>query len=305
MIELNLDYTLLSRFFGIPTSRLHMYANKDIEEIMKLEEEQGNEKASEYKKILSDPDKLLQIFRLSNIENKYIILRNMSEDDLDDLLPYLKSDQLIKGLQFFTDEKLMALCEALPTEELVGVIFEKFALLDVLDLMKEQSLDKFLQEPDVERKYAQNYFDRLDRESLEQIMIHSFGYEYKDKDRKEYLEKLEGLNEQKYNEFLMSMEKNSKMNLINGIVEQDEDLLLLFKNDDLVRPMDKLMKEDKIKMMSVLEPEFLIPMIQELPIDLTQIVLTQIDPRDFSEILARDFQDILSQVVMFSEDMFG
>ena len=60
------------------------------------------------------------------------------------------------------------------------------------------------------------------------------------------------------------------------------------------------MKEDKVKLMSTLDAEFLVPMIQELPLDLTQIVLTQIDPRDFSEILARDFQDVLSSVVLFS-----
>jgi len=60
------------------------------------------------------------------------------------------------------------------------------------------------------------------------------------------------------------------------------------------------MKEDKIKLMQKLDPEFLVPMVQELPVDLTQIVLTQIDPRDFADILAQDFQDILSSVVLFS-----
>ena len=52
--------------------------------------------------------------------------------------------------------------------------------------------------------------------------------------------------------------------------------------------------------MSTLDSEFLIPMIQQLPLDLTQIVLTQIDSNDFAEILANDFQDILSSVVLFS-----
>ena len=68
----------------------------------------------------------------------------------------------------------------------------------------------------------------------------------------------------------------------------------------LVYLLGQLMKDEKIKLMGGLDQEFLIPMIQELPMDLTQIVMTQIDPRDFSEILARDFEDILSSVVMFS-----
>ena len=88
--------------------------------------------------------------------------------------------------------------------------------------------------------------------------------------------------------------------MINTIVEQDEDLLTLFEPDDLVKPMTLIMKEDKIKMMKNLDKEFLTPMIQELPMDLTQIVLTQIDPSEFAEVIARDFQNILSQVVLFS-----
>ena len=47
--------------------------NKELEEIMELEAAQGNQKAADYKKILSDPDKILDIFKLANLENKYSI----------------------------------------------------------------------------------------------------------------------------------------------------------------------------------------------------------------------------------------
>lgn len=137
MIQLQVDFTLLNKFFGIPISRIAQYENKDIEEIMELEAANGNQKARDYEKILSDPDKLLEIFKLSNIENKYIILQNMSESDLDSLLPYLKQDQLAKGLNFFTEEKLMSMASELPIEEIIGMIFEKFNLFDVLNLMDE------------------------------------------------------------------------------------------------------------------------------------------------------------------------
>ena len=102
MIQLKVDYTLLNKYFGISPQKIPQYANMDFEEIMEVEAQQGNEKAKDYKKILSDPDKLLEIFKLSNVENKYIILQNMSEGDLDNLLPYLSHSQLLKGLEFFT-----------------------------------------------------------------------------------------------------------------------------------------------------------------------------------------------------------
>ncbi len=300
MIQLNVDFTLLNKFFGIPIKRIFQYANKDIEEIMELEAAQGNEKAANYKKILSDPDKILEIFKLANVENKLIILQNLSENDLDKLLPYLTQEQLAKGLNFFTEEKLMEFSSKLPIEELCAMIFEKFSLLDVLSFMDESSMDSFIMEPDVERKYAQNYLETLNQKSLEKIMMHSFGEDFEGKSRDEYLQHLENLDFNKYKEFLVSMERENKINLINGIAAQEPDLVYLLEPSDIIAPMELLMKEDKVKLMSNLDSEFLIPMIQELPLDLTQIVLTQIDPNDFAEILAQDFQDVLPSVVLFS-----
>lgn len=300
MIQLNVDFTLLNKFFGIPINRILQYANKDIEEIMELEAAQGNQKAAEYKQILSDPDKIYEIFKLANVENKLIILQNMSEDDIDKLLPYLTQEQLAKGLNFFNEDKLMEFASKLPIEEIATMILEEFSLVDVLSLMDEEAMNNFIMEPEVERKYAQNYFESLNQKALEKIMVQSFGIEFKDKKRDEYLEHLENMDFKEYKNFLLSMQRESKIGLINGIVEQKPDLVYLFEAKDLIAPMDLLMKEDKVKLMSKLDSEFLIPMIQELPLDLTQIVLTQIDSNDFAEILASDFQDILSSVVLFS-----
>jgi hypothetical protein len=41
-------------------------------------------------------------------------------------------------------------------------------------------------------------------------------------------------------------------------------------------------------------------MVQELPIDLTQIVLTQIDGMDFAKVLSSDYLDAMKSVVLFS-----
>ena len=303
MIQLQVDFTLLNKFFGIPLNKIPQYKNKDIEEIMEIEAQQGNTKAKNYEKILSDPDKIYEIFKLSNVENKFVILQNMSEDDLDDLLPLLKQEDLMRGLNFFTEEKLTALAQALPTEALANMMLEKFNMMDILSLMQEDAMDTFLKQPDVDRKYSQNYFASLDGETFKKLMAKYLGPEYEEKSQKENLEYLDNLNDSKFQQFILSFERNDKMNLINNISSQDEDLIYLFKNEDLVAPMNLLQKEDRIKLMGNLDQEFLVPMIQELPLDLTQVVLTQIDPREFSEIISRDFQDILSSVVLFSTNM--
>ena len=300
MIQLNTDFTLLNRFFGISPSKIHQYANMNFEEIMKAEAEQGNAKAKNYEEILSDPDKILEIFKLTNVDNKLVILQNMSEHDLDELLPLLTNEQLALGLQFFNDEKLLTMTSELPIEELVGMIFETFTITDVLKLMSDSSMDKFILEPDVERKYCQTYFEGLEQSILENIMVKSLGEDYKGKTKDEYLDKLEEMDDGDYNNFLITVERRHKMEMITSITKQDEELLTLFKPDDLIKPMTLIMKEDKIKMLQGLDKEFLTPMVQELPMDLTQITLTQIDPNDFAEVIARDFQNILSEVVLFS-----
>ncbi|MBR1618077.1 hypothetical protein IJ670_08005 [bacterium] len=300
MIQLNVNFTLLNKFFGVPASKIPSYANKDLEDIMKIEASQGNVKAQNYQKILSDPDKLLEIFKLSNLENKLAILQNMSESDLDELLPYLKHEQLVLGLNFFTEEKLVSMSKELPIEELANMILTKFAIMDVLMFMDDSSMNQFIEQPDVDRKYSQAYFEQLGQKQLAMILTNTLGEDFTDKSQDESLEYLNNLDDSKYKRFLLSMERNDKMNLIAGICAQEPELVYLFKNDDMIQPMNMLMKEDKIKLMGNLEDEFIIPMIEELPLDLTQIVLTQIDARDFSEVLARDFQDILSSVVLFS-----
>lgn len=301
MIQLNLDFSLLNKFFGIPVSRIAQYENKDLKEIMELEEQQGNKKAADFEKILSDPEKLFQIFKLSNIENKYIILQNMSESDLDNLLPYLTEDQLALGLYFFTDEKLIEMTKSLPIEELALLVFEKFSTAVVLSFMDESAMDVILKEPDMERGYAQEYLESLNQNILEQLMMNAYGAEQMGKSKKEYLDYISELEDHDFQNFLLSFDKEFKMGLISGMMKQDPDLLTLFKPTDMVRPMEvMLLKDDKIKMLNNLDKEFLIPMIKELPMDLTQVVLTQIDSREFSKILAQDFDDILSSVVLFS-----
>ena len=128
MIQLNVDFGLLNKFFGIPVSRITQYANKDIDEIMKIEAAQGNKKAAEYEKILSDPDKILEIFKLSNVENKFIILQNLNEEDLTSVIP----------TKIGQDGKLVTQFESIYLEDL------GFLKMDLLGLRNLTILEKWL-----------------------------------------------------------------------------------------------------------------------------------------------------------------
>lgn len=301
MIQLNADYALLNKYFGISLSKIYNnYANKDLEEILKTEAQEGNKKAENYEEILSQPRKILEIFNLTTIENKYIILQNLSEDDLDSLLPLLDNEQLSMGLNFFTDDKLLALSRELPIEQLVAMIFEKFQLTDVLELMEDSAMDAFLKESEVQREYMQKYFESLGENELREIMTQVKNEDYDGKSKEDIVNEMNNMENNEYLSFVTSLDRKAATGLICGVCDQDEDLLMLFRPEDLTAPMDLLMKGEKIQMLKGLDPEFLIPMVQELPLDLTQIVLTQIDPMDFAKTLSSEFSDALKSVVLFT-----
>ena len=86
--------------------------------------------------------------------------------------------------------------------------------------------------------------------------------------------------------------------MIAGLCEINPDYYMLFDNSILARPMiNNLEKEDLIKTMTTLDPEFLVPMIEELPKDLIQVVAVQIDPNDFADMLSSEFPDLIMEML--------
>ena len=50
--------------------------------------------------------------------------------------------------------------------------------------------------------------------------------------------------------------------------------------------------------MSVIEPEYIQKMIEELPIDLLSIVITQIDTEKFADILMNEFPEVMADIIL-------
>ena len=97
MIQLNLDLNYLTQYFEITTQRLNEYSAKSIDEVMELEEQEGNQAASLIASAMQNPDKLAKLLQLIDPKNRYLIIRNLSENDLSKLLPYLEQEDLLWG----------------------------------------------------------------------------------------------------------------------------------------------------------------------------------------------------------------
>ena len=87
LIQLNLDLNYLSQYFEISTRRLNEYASKSIEEVMELEEQQGNSAAALISSAMQNPQKLAKLLQLMDPKNRFLIIRNLSENDLAKLIP--------------------------------------------------------------------------------------------------------------------------------------------------------------------------------------------------------------------------
>lgn len=308
MIDLSVDLSYLSRYFGVSTVNWFAAQAGQTQNIKGGEEdgmltivtEDGaiTVDAEMLQKLLQEPEKLAKILKLEDVQNRYLIIQQFNEEDLCALLPFLSSDQLALGLQYFTTDGLNELMINLPSEQMVNLLLEHFTMEDVIPYMQQNEMDRFFKNTHLEKKDVMEYFEGLEYEKFQALMMNQFGYDFKDKSADEYLEYIENMEDRQYKQFLQNMQKAEKGEAIVGLCEINPDYYMEFDNSILTRPiMYTLAKEDIIKTMSILEPEFLVPMIEELPQNLIQIVATQIDPTEFADMLSSEFPDLIMEML--------
>lgn len=310
-ITLNVDTYLLCSMFNINTAKLTKeYSGMSIEKIMQLEAEQGNTAASKFDAaVLNDPVKLIELFELKSPENKYAILSNMNERDLEDLLPFLSSEDLVTGLNFFTKDKLLDLLTELPAEQLVNVAFQMFSPEQIMQYMPEKEIDKVLMSTKIDKEMEIKYLQTLKPEILAQMYeaatgqpaqgSENIGLDGQAKyDGKALAMQIENLPDDKFQEAMLGIPTQNKKDFMLKLTTEDPKLFQLFDPDAYKNIIDtRKQKEDIIKSSNVIDQENLVTMIEELPQDLTAVVLTQIDTNKFADILMSKFKSILSQIV--------
>lgn len=309
MITLDTDLNLIYRLFNVSPKKLsNEYSGMSIEQVMEAEAAQGNASAANFtKEILHNPVKLIEFFKLNDAGNRYSILRNMNDQDLEDLLPLLEQQDLITGLNFFTKDKLLKLVESLPKEQLVKYVFEMFSPEQVMKLMPERQLDKVLSSPNMDKGLQLKCLKSFKPEVLAQmieavtgksIQTSSNGGKGGGLDIQSLLSQLEALPDDKFQEAILNMPKGGKQALLLLMAQQDPKLFQLFDADAYTGIISqKKEKQDMIKASSAIDPEQLVKMLQQLPQDLTAIVVTQIDPQKFADVLIANFKNVLSQII--------
>lgn len=276
------------------------YANMSVDEIIEAEAAQGNQQAIELaQELTTNTSLVMELFDLADTNNKYMILREMSAQQLQTFLPEMEESDLLQGLYFFTEDKLMKMLEALPAEQLVNTVFQMFSKEEIVQLLPEEQLDKFLTSHDIDKNKILKHMQSIPEEYVAQVLEQITGEAQEGQDSIDLAKKFGELNPLEYQDALKAFQPTQKQQLVLSLGKEHEEWFQLFDADAYTKVINREKQQPEVvKAMSVIDPEYIQNMITELPNDLLSIVITQIDTEKFANILMNQFPEVMAEIIM-------
>lgn len=300
VIDSNTEY--LQRLLGVSAVKFQeQYAEMSVEDIIEAEASQGNQMAITLaKEILNDVNLVIKLFDLADANNKLMILKELNSQELQKFFPEMEKDDMLQGLMFFSQDKLLSMLEELPPEQLVKTVFELFSQEEVVQLMPEQQLDKFLTSTEIDKnkilKHMQSIPPEYVAQVLEQITGEAVG---DDMDSIDLSKKFSQLNPLEYQDAIKAFQPTQKQQLVLSLGKEHNEWFQLFDANAYTTIIGQQKQQPEvIKAMHVLEPENIEKMLKELPNDLLSIVITQMDTEKFSKMLMEQFPEVIANAIL-------
>ena len=299
-IVLDTNMKLFAERMNITSSRMIQdYGLKTVDEIIEAEAERGNTQAVKYaREMYNSPEKLIKIFKLTDVENKFVLLHNMDDTTRQMILPLLEKDDLVMGLYFFTQEKLLSMLAEVDIEELVNVVLGAFPLDQIIMMFTEDDLANFFQHRELDKNDVIEQMKAMPPEVMIKFVEGVTGRPSEETNPLDLIKSIENLPIDKYRDFMSAIDPDVQRQLTFQLTKQKPEYLQLFESDTYVNMLSTLMKPDMVKPMIALEKDSLVTMITELPEDLMSIVGAQIDTKVFAEFLLDGHTDLLEEALM-------
>ena len=299
-VVLDTNMKLFAERLNITSSRMiRDYGMSTVDEIIEAEAAQGNTQAVNYaREMYNSPSKLIKIFKLTDVENKFVILHNMDDKTRLQVLPLLDKEDLVMGMYFFTKEKLLSMLMEVDIEELVNVILGAFPLQEIVMMFKEEDLAAFFQNEKLEKYDVINQLKAMPPEVMKKFVEGVTGRPSEETNPLDLIKSIEQLPIDKYRDFMSAIDPDVQRQLTFQFTKQKPEYLQLFKNETYVNMLSTLMKTEMVKPMIYLEKETMMEMVSILPDDLLSIVAAQVDTRAFAEFLLEGHTDVLEQALM-------
>ena len=214
VIDSNLEY--LQNILHISNVTFEeKYADMSVEDIIEAEAASGNQYAIELAQELTSNTRLImELFDLADTENKYMILRELTAQQLQVFLPEMEEKDLIQGLYFFTEDKLMKMLEELPPEQLVNTVFEMFSQEEVVKFMPDEQLNKFLTSTEIDKNKILKHIQSIPEEYVAQVLEQITGESHENMKSFDLSKKFGQLNPLEYQDALMAFQHTQKQQLV-------------------------------------------------------------------------------------------
>lgn len=297
-ISINTDLEYLCSRLNISSSKMEMYQNKSVEEIIEAEAAEGNQAAIQLAAdMFTDVNQLIELFQLSDPENKLTIMLAMTDYQRQQLIPMLDESDLAEGLQYFTQDSLLNMLNEIPKEELMKTVFYMFSEDEVIQNMPQDQLDKFLTGVEMDKDLLLKNLQSIPATYLQQILESVTGEEAKGTSN-ELTNQIGQLGDLAYKTAIRNLEPTQKQQLTLLITSSDNKQYERFDTSAYTRIINRERdKNDLVKAMGNIKPEYLQKMMTELPEDLLSVVITQIDTEKFADSLINKFPELLAQFV--------
>ena len=299
-LVIDANMKLFAERMNITSSRMIQdYGLKSVDEIIEAEAAQGNSQAVKFaQEMYNSPAKLIKIFKLTDVENKFVLLHNMNSETREKILPMLDSDDLVMGLYFFTQDKLLEMLEGVDIEELVRVVLGAFPLADIVSMFTEDDLAQFFQHDELERKDVIEQLKCMPPEVMIKFVEGVTGQPSEETDPMELINSIANLPMDQYRDFMSAIDPDVQRQLTFQLTKEKPEYLQLFPNQTYINMLSTMTKPDMVKPMINLDKESLVTMITELPPDLMSIVAAQVDTQKFAEYILDGHTDLLEGTLM-------
>ena len=295
-ISLNTDQYHLMTKLNITTSRMHDYADRSVDEIIDAEAENGNTLAKDYgRKLFGNPDELIETFQLADPTNKYNIINQMSAEQREKVLELLDSEDMVIGLNFFTQEKLAQMLGKVSVAESTSVALEAFPLSQIIAMMPEEELEGFFMSSEIPKEAFTAQLRNLDPELLIQMTEGITGQAADQSDASKLIAQIMALPDKQFKETMAALDPEIQQNIAFQMASEDKNVLLSFSGQSFNDMVSGLQKPDMVKSMIALDADSLQRMTKQLPEDLFSIVATQVDTRQFAQLLIDRCPELLEK----------
>ena len=234
-VALDSNVVYLKNRLNINTNRMNNYADKSVDDIISEEAKQGNQSAIEYKReLFGNADELISGFKLDDPNNKYNVITAMNDEQQQKLLPMLEAEDMVLGLNFFTEEKLLKLFNQVPSEDAVNVALGTFTLEQIVMMLPMEQLEKFFYNDDVEKEQVIKQLEKMPPEILIQMIESITGEPADENDSMALIQSIAALPDDKYKETMANIDPVVQTQLVYQMAHDDKRILEVFDNSAYV-----------------------------------------------------------------------